>query len=269
MSVRGADGTELDVRVRDGSVGGVCLNIRGLARVGGASTTSNTGGGGVLVERVAGVEPEHVGRMVIPDGHDQDHTGTHSSAHWAESTLGLEVVNITEGNLLVGAERGGDRVVFLHAGDVGLRVLDDFAALDVDTADFAERAARGVVAGQELSDNGHLLGAVDGLSFAPEGLVTHAVRVEIASILVAHARVPLVGGVVTAGGTGAASRALSSARVRGIGGTHRVCLPDVHLIAACSVFAASGILIVIGGLPVDHVSLRAGMSVNSQSSKVT
>lgn len=215
-----ANRTELDVRVDDGRVGGVGLNIRGLARVGGAGTTSDTGGRGVLIERVARVEPEHVGCVVVPDGHDQDHTGTHSSAHWAESTLCLKVINVTESDLLVGAELGGDRVVGLHAGNVGLGVCDDLAALDVDTANFAEGTTGGVVAGQELGHDSHLLGAVDGLALAEEGLVTHAVRVEIASVLVADTRMSLSRGIVSAVGTRAAGWALSLARVRGIGGAH-------------------------------------------------
>lgn len=52
-----ANGTPLDVGVLDRGVGGLGLDVFGLARVGRASAASDTGGGGISVGGVGRVEP--------------------------------------------------------------------------------------------------------------------------------------------------------------------------------------------------------------------
>jgi len=60
----GVDGAEADVAVDDGVGGLAGLDVGGDTRGGLASTTANTGLGGVGVDGVAGVEPEHVGGVL-------------------------------------------------------------------------------------------------------------------------------------------------------------------------------------------------------------
>jgi len=156
------DGTRLDVRESNGSIGLGCFDRGRDTGVGRASTTHDTrvsgrGGGGV-----SAIEPEHVGGMVVPDTHDEDHTGTHGFTHGCKATLGLEVVGVTEGGLLVSAEVFSDGVVCGHSGNVDFGVLDDLAILNIQPADFAEGTGGGVVARQELSDDGELFGGIDG-----------------------------------------------------------------------------------------------------------
>ena len=55
------DGSEADVAVDDRVVCLLALDIGGHTGSGVTSSTANTGGRGVLVDRVGAVEPEHVG----------------------------------------------------------------------------------------------------------------------------------------------------------------------------------------------------------------
>jgi hypothetical protein len=119
------------------------FNILWLARGGWAGTTGGTRSG--RVGGVGGVEPEHVDGVVVPDGENQDHTLGKGLVHGSEATLGSEVVVVTEGGLLVGAELLGDGIVGAETGNVGLGVLDDLAVLDVETADLLQRAVSGAI----------------------------------------------------------------------------------------------------------------------------
>jgi len=253
-SIGRSNGSELDVGVGNGRVGGSGLELSGDTRGGGASSTSNTGvSGRVDISGVAGVEPEQVGLMVIPDGQDEDDTIGESLVDGGESSDCSEAIIVVESGLLGGAEVGGDRVIGGHSGDVDLGVLDDLAVLDVDTADFLESSSVGSVGGQELGDDGHLLGGIEDETGAIERGVTHAVRVEVASILVANTTISVV--TVTALGSRAAVWAVDAAAVGSIGGGDRVGFPEIHLIAACAVLALSGIGISDGASPSDGVGL--------------
>lgn len=170
----GANGAELDVGVDDGGVGGVGLDVLGLARVGGASTTANTGGGRVLVGGVGGVEPQHGDRMVIPKGHDKDVSVCKGLSHAGETTTVLEASLVAEDGLLSLAEIVGDGVT----GDAlvgGVGVLVHLAVLNVESLDLAEGGARA----DELGDDSHLLGRVEGLAGAVEVSNTHAIALLI------------------------------------------------------------------------------------------
>lgn len=148
--VGGADGAVLDVGEGDGRRSSVGLDISGIAGGDSARATSNTGGGGGSGGRVVGVEPQHVGCVVVPQAHDEDHASLERSGHGGESTLGLEHVVVTEGSLLGRAEGVGDRVDSGDTGNVGVGVLVDLAVLDVDAANFGECAGGGTVGGDEL-----------------------------------------------------------------------------------------------------------------------
>ncbi len=191
--------------------------------------------------------------MVIPDTHNQSHARLKGITHDCQSTTASERVGVAKGGLLGGAEVVCDGVVRVHAVDVRSGVLDDFAVLNVDTTDFDEVAGRGVVGGDELGDDGELGAGIDGQASAEEGLVSHAVRVEIAAILVTRSVVPLV--IITAVGAGAALLSGNIANMRSVGGRLGVGFPDVHLIAARAVLAGSGVGVAVGRSPVKNVGL--------------
>jgi hypothetical protein len=121
------------------------LNIAGLARGASAGTTSSADFVGA--NRVGGVEPEHVGSVVIPNTEDKSHTSIEILAEASKTTLLSERVGVTSGSLLLLAELVGDLVGLCDAGNVGVGLLDDFAVLHVDTADGAEGTGGSVVRG--------------------------------------------------------------------------------------------------------------------------
>lgn len=147
-----------------------------------ASATNATKAGGT--RGVGAVEPVHGHGSVVPDGQDEHHV-LKGLAHLGESTLGLEVVGVVEGRLLLRAEAVGDAVGRVDAGDVGHGVGDGLAVLDVEAVDLAQRTRGGAVVGNELGHHGEGLGGVEGHAGTVELGIAHAVRVEVASRLVA------------------------------------------------------------------------------------
>lgn len=178
--------TEADVGEGDLSVWRVGLNIGWVAGVAGAGTTGDTWGGWVLVKWVGGVEPQHAGSIVIPDGHDKDGR-SNGSTHGGISTESLELVLVTEGGLLSITESIGDGVTW-GTGVLGGGVLNNNAVLDVLAADLNEGTRGGSVVSDELSDDGHLGVGVELLvgAWSVESGVTHSVGVEVTSVLVAN-----------------------------------------------------------------------------------
>jgi hypothetical protein len=172
----GANGAELDVREDNSGVGRVLLNILRLARVSSASTTGGTKLGGI--SGVGRVEPEHVDRMVIPQGHNEDVSASKRSSHLVEATKGLEGRSVTKDSLLGIAERLGDGV----SGNTlngGVTVGIGLAVLDVEALDLRELGA----GADELGDNSHLLGGIEGHAGAVEVLYTHAVALLHVSVM--------------------------------------------------------------------------------------
>ena len=94
------------------------FDIGGLAGGNVAGATWTTPGG--LVGWVGRVEPKHISIMVVPDGHDEDHTILQRLTHLFEATLVLEVILVREGVLGALAHFIGDRVELLvHGIDLG------------------------------------------------------------------------------------------------------------------------------------------------------
>lgn len=244
---------ELDVGVDDRCRAALGLDVLGCAGAGRAGTTSDTRSSGVGVGGVVGVEPEHLGGVVVPEGKSEHHAVLDGGTHLLEAAHGSEPVVVAEDRLLLLAEVLGDGVGGVDAGDTRHAVGDDCTVLDVEAADLSEVAAGGAVVGNELGDDGELLAGVDGHALAEEGLVAHTEGVEVATIGVTEAVVPVV--TLAALSTRAASLDIDSAGMRGECSTHGVGLPDVHLVAASTVLAASCIGIGARGSPAKDVGL--------------
>lgn len=193
--------------------------------------------------------------MVVPDGHDKDMAISEGRAHTGKTTLGGEIVLVTESSLLISAEVVRNAVVSIKSINGSSRVGDDLAVLDIDTTDLRESSGGGVVGGDELGDNGEDRSSVDGRTRAVEVSDTHAERVEVTTILVAHTAVPVV--TVTTVGTLATVLAVGGADVGGIGSRNGVGLPDIHLRAARTVGTSSCVRVVVRRLPALDVSLEA------------
>ncbi len=58
--------------------------------------TSNTWFAGVSTEGVVGIEPEHLRGVVVPDGHDEDHTLRHCLAHVGQTAMLAKAVSVAK-----------------------------------------------------------------------------------------------------------------------------------------------------------------------------
>lgn len=234
--VRRANGANLDVGEDNLGRGRLRLDGGRLARVSAASTTGNTRVSSSGIGRVGAVEPEHIGVVVVPQAHHQNHALCQSITHTGETTVLGEDVLVTKGSLLGSAEVRGDRVAG-NTTNIRGRVGNHIAILHVDTLNLLEGTGSSAVTGDELSDNSHLGAAVDGLAGSEEGLVAHAVRVEVATIGVAGAGVAVRGVRATAPVSLAHSLTGGITRVGGQSSGDTVSLPDIHLSTAGAVVA--------------------------------
>ena len=192
--------------------------------------------------------------MVVPKTKRQYHPFPQSSFHSRHPTLGLEAIGVPDRSLQACAELLRDGVVCGHTRDVDFRVLDDLAVLDVNTTDLSELSVGRVIGGEELGDDGHLLGGVDCEPGAEEGCISHAVGIKVAAIGVADAIVAVGGGVAFR--AAAAVLTLDSTGMSGIGSGYAVGFPDVHFVAACSVLACSTVGISWRRSPPFYVGLK-------------
>jgi hypothetical protein len=138
--------------------------------------------------------------MIIPDGHDENHSFLQRCSHSGETSLGLELIGVTKGSLLGIAERVRDGVT-RNSSDGGLRVGDDNAVLNIEASDFGQGAGRSAIIGDELGDDRELGAGVDSQSLSIECGITHAVRVEIASISITKGGISSVDSAVCSSAT--------------------------------------------------------------------
>ncbi|KAJ8109446.1 hypothetical protein OPT61_g7451 [Boeremia exigua] len=248
----GADGAELDVGEDNAGVGRVALDVNGAAGASGAGTAGNTGLVRVGVGGEGGVEPQHVDGVVVPQAHDEDVAACKRGGHAVHAAEVGEGAGVAEDGLLGGAERVADRVAS-DARDGRVAVLEDFAVLDVEAADLADAGA----GADELRDNGHLGLGVELGAGAIEVLHAHAVAVEVTTVLVAHTLVA-VGTVTALDLRRAGIKSGVLARVGGVGGRDGVGFPDIHLGAAGTHLAISGVRVVGRTVP----ALRVGLAVD-------
>jgi hypothetical protein len=254
LTERRVEGPEFDVRVRDCGISMLAFHIRRGTRGSlAATTTAAQISVGVLVSGVRGVKPEHVGVVVIPQRHDEDHTLGKSLGHVSLATLVLVSVGVLEYGLLLVAELGCDGVA-VDTRNRGRGLSNGLAALDVEALDLHV-----VAAADELSDNGELLRCVDGHALAVEVLDTHAVGVEIAAVGVADAGITVGGVGSTAAVAVAASLLDGAARVRRHRRADGIGLPDIHLGATRAVAADTCVGVVSRGCPAFDVALYRGL----------
>ena len=131
----------------------------------------------------------HVGIIVIPQRHDENHAAVREGiAHGLDTTLFRKVVGVAEDGLLVLAEVIVDCVA-ADTCDVACRLIEDLATLNVLATDLDKVAAVSVIGGDKLGHNGERLRGVDRLARAVERGVAHAEGVEVAAVPVAVAAV--------------------------------------------------------------------------------
>jgi hypothetical protein len=198
----------------------------GRATAGGRATATEAAGDLGVLEREDGVEPEHAGVVVGPDGEDEDHGDAQGSVERGVATDVAVAVDILEQGRVGSAELGGDGGAELgQARELGSGGVDDLAILDEDLA--------GDVV-LEAGDDGELLVGVDGLAGAVELVVAEAVGVVVATVGIAEAGVAVLRVSTAASGVqaGVVDVVTAGAAVGGEGVGLAVGLPDVDLGAA-------------------------------------
>ena len=227
-----------NVRVHHLGAAIVSLHLGRHARILSAVSTGGTGLA-LLLGRVDGVEPEHVGVVIVPDGHDQDHGHAQGRVELVEAAHLGEAVAVVEGLELRAAELGRDGGgVRRDTLDVGSGDLNLLAVLDEELGELVLLEAGDDAVGMSVLMVGlceekgdavwktgnirELLAGIDGLALAVEVGVAHAVRVVVATVGVAKTGEAVLG-VGTAAGIPLADVVLVVlARVRREG--ERVCV---------------------------------------------
>ena len=230
------------------------LDISWLTRGSWARTARYTGLGSVAANGVFRVEPQAIGLLIVPNGHNKDHTLALGKGltHLLETTQLVEDVAIAEGSLLLLAEVLRNGISGVDTGDFGEGVGDDLAVLNVEAVDRGKVAGGSLGVCFKLGNHGEFGFGVDGKASTVEASVAHAVGVEVTASLVAGR------GAVAAGS--ACGLLTNGARMRSIRSRVAVRLPDVHLRAASSHATRSRIRIGGGGSPACNVGLPSGLA---------
>jgi len=146
--------------------------------------------------------------MIVPDGHDKNHSFLQGCSHVSETSLSLELVAVTKSSLLGITEGVGDGVAG-HASDGGGRVGNDNAILNIESFDLGQGAGRCTVTGDELGDDRELGSGINSHSLSIEAGSTHTVGVVIASVSITKSRVSGVDSTI-----GSSATSLLSNRAR-------------------------------------------------------
>merc|ERR1739848_851229 len=80
---------------------------------------------------VGGIQPEHVGIVIIPEGHDQDNTCIHRLLHGSQATLLKEICTILSLCHPIFAEVICDGLMLVPIDSVG-RMFNSFSILGVE-----------------------------------------------------------------------------------------------------------------------------------------
>mmetsp|Transcript_55266 Transcript_55266/g.89376 ORF Transcript_55266/g.89376 Transcript_55266/m.89376 type:complete len:290 (-) Transcript_55266:425-1294(-) len=186
------------------------------------------------IGRKSGVQPSHLGGVVVPNRQAQDHASLQGLPHAPQAALGLVVVDVAKDSLLRIAELICD-CASLNSREGGVSVCDNFAILHVESSNLNQVALVGAVRSMKLSHNGHGFCRVHAevRPVAVEVLVTHAVGIHVATVLVTEAfPASVVLCAVAAVDSCAARGPDGAAGVRRERCSPLVGLPNVHLHAA-------------------------------------
>merc|ERR1712232_403521 len=151
----GTNGAKLDAREFHVGVSLIHLNICRHTRVSAASATVCTWVGGA--HWVSGVQPEHVCIVIIPQGHDKNHTCINGLLDGIQASLLQEVCAVLRDRNPITAEVISDCVV-LFSVDAIARVLDGLAVLLVELLHLHQLAMISAIVGDELCGDGDRLG---------------------------------------------------------------------------------------------------------------
>jgi len=233
---------------------GICLSrlhIRGLAGVSRAVSTQGTRVGGI--HRVSGIQPQHVGVVVIPERHHKHHSSIDGLLDGTQATLLLEIGAVLCGCNPVIAEIICDGVVVV-AIDVVSWVFDGLAILSVELLYLNKLAMVAAIICDELCGDLDWLCAVDLeiRTWAEEIVHAQPVSLHVTAILVAHTLEAVIA-IVAAICTLTSRLSIHRARMHGVGRRHLVCLPDIDLGAASAVLASACVWISVAWLPSFHV----------------
>jgi len=185
--------------------------------------------------------------MIIPDGHNKDHTVIHGFSHLFKTTLNLEIVWISHLTFLGVAHIISDRIVWGNIWNLRIWSFEDLAVLNENSSDFFQVSSVGTIGSNELSNNLDWLGSINSFSWTIEIVVTGSIWVEITSIFIADTLVSFISLTAlksltflwSSHGTWMSSESLRD----------RVGLPDIHLSAASSEFSGTGIWVSWGWRP--------------------
>ena len=236
----GANRTNLDVGVDNVGVGMLGFDLSGDTRVCGAGTAGNARDGGVSVDGIVAVQPEHVGVVVIPDAKHKGHAQAEGLTHIGHTAMRCEHVDVVENVLLRIAKLGGKRISW-DTGDGGLSVGNDFAILDVETLDLGQGAGVSSVISQKLGNESEWGVGIDDATRAIEGLISLAESIEVTSIGVAGTAISVVTVCPTARVSSAPDLPGLVAWVRSECRRDAVGLPNVHLSTARAMITGTGI----------------------------
>jgi len=134
------------------------LHIRGLA--GGRCAVSTEGARVGGIHRVSGVQPQHVGIVIIPERHHEHHTSIDGLLDGAQPALLLKIRAILCGRNPVVAEIIRDGVMVV-AIDFVSWVFDGLSILSVELLHLNKLAMVTAIICDELRGNLHRLGAVN------------------------------------------------------------------------------------------------------------
>jgi hypothetical protein len=163
------------------------------------------------------------------------------------------LVGIAEKGFLSCAETVRDRVVLRDSCEIGNRVGIYDIVLLVVSPDFDQVSGVGAIGGDELGNHRHGLGGIDHLIRSIKRLISHAERVEIATIFIADSAVSVVS-VATIVSV-APSLSGYAARVGSESGGDTVGFPNIKFGAAGAVPASSGVGVGGGGSPIHAIGL--------------
>merc|ERR1712087_209980 len=154
----GTNRSEPDVGEDDTGISLLLLDICWDTRVSAASASGSTWISGV--NRVRGIQPEHVGIVVIPERHHQDNSCINCLLDLTETTLLEEIGAVLRLCNPVFAEVIGDAVMLISIDSVAW-MLDFLAILRVELFDLHELARICAIIGDELRGHGDWLGGIN------------------------------------------------------------------------------------------------------------